>query len=99
MADYLLPEAELTTKNKCQLFSLRAEMNENPYNYGEKILCSMGCKEEQTNAHILSCNRTNKNNEPFKYEDFLNGPLNLKIEIFKKFEQINNIREQLPDSV
>ena len=74
-------------------------MNENPYNYGEKILCSMGCKEEQTNAHILSCNRTNKNNEPFKYEDFLNGPFQLKIQIFKKFDQLNNIKEQLRDSV
>ena len=30
MADYLLPEAELSTDNKRQLFSMRAEMNEIP---------------------------------------------------------------------
>ena len=47
----------------------------------------MWCKEEQTNAHILSCNRTNKNNEPFKYEDFLNGPFNLKILILKNLNK------------
>ena len=37
MADYLLPEVQLSTENICQLFSLRTEMNENPINYGEKI--------------------------------------------------------------
>ena len=83
MADYLLPEAHLSTENKCQLFSQRTEMNENPFNYGDKIHCSMGCLEEQTNAHLLSCKKTNLKNEALNYEEFLNGPLLLKIEIFK----------------
>ena len=36
MADYLLPEANLTTEDKVQLYSVRTEMNDNPFNYGEK---------------------------------------------------------------
>ena len=56
MEDYLLPEAQLSTENKFHLFSPRTEMNENPFNYGDKTLCSMGCLAEQTNAHFLSCN-------------------------------------------
>ena len=79
MADYLLPEAELRTEQKCQLFSVRSEMNENPFNYGEKIPCSFGCIEEQNNSHLLSCIRTNKKKEILDYEDLLNGPLQLKI--------------------
>ena len=64
-------------------------MNENPYNYGEQILCSLGCEEEQNNAHIISCLRTKKNSKSPKYEDFLNGPLNLKIKLFRSFEENN----------
>ena len=40
MADYLLPESELTNEQKYHLFSARSEMNENPFNFGNKIPCS-----------------------------------------------------------
>ena len=102
MADYLLPEAQLSSENKCQCFSLRTEIYENPFNYGDKILCSRGCLEEQTNAHFLNWNRTNHKIEALKYErekKKLNGPLHFKIEIFKKFESNINIRKQPWDSV
>ena len=98
MADYLLPESELTNEQKCHLFSVRSEMNENPFNFGNKIPCSLGCPEEQNNAHILNCSRTNKQGETFIYEDFLNGPLKMKIEIFKTFERNTIRRKQLRDS-
>ena len=55
MADYLLPEATLSVTEKLELFAARTEMNENPYNYGDKILCEMGCKEDETNKHICLC--------------------------------------------
>ena len=45
MADYLLPEAQLTVREKTDMFSLRCQMNENPCNFGEKIQCQMGCSE------------------------------------------------------
>ena len=99
MADYLLPEANLITEDKVQLFSVRTEMNDNPFNYGEKNLCNLGCQELQNNSHILSCLRVNEDTQIFKYEDFLNGPLKLKVQIFEKFKENLIRREQLRDSV
>ena len=99
MADYLLPEANLTTEDKLQLFSVRTEMNDNPFNYGGKDLCNLGCQEFQNNSHILSCLRVNEDTQIFKYEDFLNGPLKLKVQIFEKFKENLIRREQLRDSV
>ena len=55
MSYYLLPEAALSVTEKLELFAARTEMNENPYNYGDKILCEMGCKEAETNKHIFLC--------------------------------------------
>ena len=59
MADYLLPEANLTVSEKVQIFSLRSEMNDNPCNFGEKIKCQMGCSQIQQNEHILKCPELN----------------------------------------
>ena len=39
MADYLLPEANLTNEEKIHLFAIRTEMNDNPCNYGKNSLC------------------------------------------------------------
>ena len=52
MADYLLPEANLTVEEKRNVFSLRLEMNENPCNFGSKIQCETGCPEIQENSNI-----------------------------------------------
>ena len=53
----------------------------------------MGCQESQDNVHILTCGKTNHNKNNLKYEDQLNGSLNLKMKAFKIFqeEQIENI--------
>ena len=97
MADYLLPEANLTNEEKIHLFAIRTEMNDNPCNYGEKILC-VGCQEEMNNSHIMSCQKANEGKEIFKFEDFLNGPLSLKKKTFEQFKE-NQLRiEELWDS-
>ena len=64
MSDFLLPEAALSVTEKLELFAARTEMNENPYNFGNKTLCEMGCKEAETNKHILVC--LQRNNEEKK---------------------------------
>ena len=98
MADYLLPEANLTNEEKIYLFAIRTEMNDNPCNYGEKILCDMGCQEEMNNSHILSCQKINEGKEIFQFKDFLNGPLKLKKQTFEQFKE-NLLRiEELRDS-
>ena len=45
MSDYLLPETALSITEKLGLFAAKTEMNENPYNFRNKIICEMGCKE------------------------------------------------------
>jgi hypothetical protein len=41
MADYLLPEAALTVEEKQEIFAVRTEMNENPFNFGNKTQCEV----------------------------------------------------------
>ena len=75
MADYLLPEANLTVEEKRNVFSLRLEMNENPCNFGSKIQCEMGCPEIQENSHILECPKLNESGQELNIEDILNGSI------------------------
>ena len=87
MADYLLPEAKLTVKEKTEIFSLRVEMNDNPCNFGMKILCDMGCQEIQYNSHIVNCPKLGNLNQQINLEDILNGSLPMKIEVLRRFEE------------
>ena len=45
MTDYLLPESEMSNKDKIELFHIRTEMNDLPFNFGSKTICDKGCKE------------------------------------------------------
>ena len=78
---------------------MRTEMNRNPFNFGNQIKCEMGCQEAQDNAHILTCVKTNQNRNYLKYDDLLNGSLNLKIKAFKIFQEQIIKRNKLRDSV
>ena len=98
MADYLKPEAELNVTEKLEIFALRTEMNFNPYNFGNKIRCEMGCQEEQTNNHIFDCLKANNEETELKFENVLNGTLKQKILTFRKFQENNINRTQLWDS-
>ena len=80
MTDYLLPESSLNLEDKIEMFSLRAEMNQNPYNFGNKINCELGCLIPQDNEHYLKCHILNEGIEnAMNYSEFLNGPLETKI--------------------
>ena len=98
MADYLQPEAELNLTEKLELFALRTEMNFNPFNFGNKICCEKGCKEEQSNNHIFDCLKGNNQETELKFEDILNGTLKQKMLTFRKFQENNINRTQLWDS-
>ena len=74
----------LTVQEKQELFAVRTEMNTNLYNFGNKNQCEVGCQEGQYNPHILECKKIYLNRSIFKYEDILNGSLNLKIKTFLK---------------
>ena len=99
MADYLLPEAALTVEEKQEMFAIRTEMNDNKYNFGNKIPCEVGCQEAQDNPHIFNCKKTNQNRSTLKFADILNGSLNMKIKTFRIFQEQLIERKQLLDSV
>ena len=73
MADYLLPESNLNTTDKLEMFELRAEMNPNPYNFGLKIFCDLGCKKFQNNKHLFYCLKVTKKENTLLFEHILNG--------------------------
>jgi hypothetical protein len=87
MADYLLPDSNLTVKEKTDIFSLRVEMNENPHNFGIQIFCEMGCLEIQDNSHIINCPKLNNKGEQIDIEDILNGSLPMKVRVLGRYEE------------
>ena len=101
MTDYLLPECSLNLEDKAEMFSLRTEMNPNPFNFGKKTNCELGCPIPQDNEHYLNCIILNEGIEnDMNYKDFLNGPLETKIRIFKKIqENIKKKENHLRDSI
>ena len=100
MADYLQPESKLTVREKIEMFALRCQMNENPFNFGEHINCQMGCSQLQENEHILNCPLLNEHEDQMNIEDIRNGSLNRKIEVLRRFNENNNrMKQHLRDSV
>ena len=87
MADYLLPDSNLTVKEKTDIFSLRVEMNENPHNFGIQIFCDMGCLEIQDNSHIINCPKLNNEGQQIDIEDILNGSLPMKVRVLRRYEE------------
>ena len=101
MADYLLPECEVSNKDKIELFHIRTEMNDLPFNYGNKIICDKGCNEVLDNQHFLDCPLVNsKKNEVNEYKKILNGSMDEKIITLRKFQEEQKQRKKtLWDSV
>ena len=99
MADYLHPEAELSTEEKIQIFSLRTDMNEIPNNFGKKEIYEIGCSNSLLdNEHILNCSTISVKSHNFN--DILNGSLKKKIETLKIYqENQEKRRKHLQDSV
>ena len=100
MAEYLLPESNLTVTEKVQIFVLRSEMNENPCNFGGKIQCQMDCSQVQDNEHILNCHVLEESKNQLNLEDTRNGPTHRKNQIRRKMNKNPiRIKEHLRDSV
>ena len=98
MAEYLLPEANLDISDKIEIFSLRTEMNSNPYNFGKKTSCEIGCPEEQNNQHIFYCSKVNIEENKLIFEHILNGSTFEKVNVLRKFQENMKKRNHLLDS-
>ena len=55
LVDYLLQESEVSAEDEREIFNIRTEINDFPFNFGSKILCDMGCKDILESEHLLSC--------------------------------------------
>ena len=50
MASYLLSKSNFSVKDKLEIFAIRCEMNDLPFNFGNKTNCEMGCHETIMNT-------------------------------------------------
>ena len=92
MADYLLPECVISNRDKIELFNIRTEMNDLPFNYGNKTLCDRGCLQLMDNQHFICCPLITEENE---YDRILNGSMDEQILSLRKFQEQKNSRTKL----
>ena len=87
MATYLQPNCQLSVQDKIEMFSIRSEMNDLPYNFGRKENCQQCCLTQMDNEHILNCPVLNESPHELKYSNILNGSLRQQVEVFKKIQE------------
>ena len=96
MADYLLPDSCASMEEKIDIFEMRVEMNDMPYNFGKKQNCIDGCQDMLTNKHILICPSVNKSNSLVQYDQLLNGNVEEKIKVTHIFKRnLLELRQKL----
>ena len=72
-------------------------MNDLPFNYGKTTPCDKGCLEFMDNKHFLCCPIKT---EEYEYITILNGSMNEKLLMLRKFQEQKNLRTKpLWDSV
>ena len=73
MADYLLPQANMSLTDQRELFSVRCHTNDLGANRGIIEYCETECGEILNNSHIFQCCRLNTPEEKWDLEKVLNG--------------------------
>ena len=71
MADYLLPQANLSIEDQRELFSIRCRTNDMGANRGIIEFCN--CQEILDNPHIFKCKNLNVNTNKYDIKYILNG--------------------------
>ena len=101
MASYLLSKSNFSVTDKLEIFAIRCEMNDLPFNFGNKTNCEMGCHETIMNTeHLLNCPKLNENLIKLNLENILNGSNQQKKIILSRINRNNGRRiEYLQDSV
>lgn len=99
MAEYLLPNNNLTIEQKQRLFAVRNKMVEIPSHFSSgdsDILCICGDKESL--SHIYSCDILNESKkESIPYEKVYSDNVNEQTKILYKIEENLRIREKFID--
>ena len=99
MADYLLPDNNLSIDDKRKLFEIRNGMTQIPSNFSSRdnvFYCVCGDRESM--PHVYQCETLNKQNTKSDGESFnkiYNGNINEMIKVYRKFEENLKIREDI----
>ena len=104
MQKYLQPNSVKITKEEAQLiFHLRCRVTETKNNLRGKydnMECEACGLEEESQQHIIECtelNKSKKEHEDLEYEKLLNGTVEDKVKLARRFKQNMKILEQLKD--
>ena len=71
MADYLLPQANLSIEEQREIFSIRCRTNDMKANIGILEYCE--CKEVLNNSHIFKCKNLNTGEKIYDINYIMNG--------------------------
>ena len=97
MADYLLPNNNLSNLDKQRIFAIRNKMIEIENNFpngNKETLCFCGEKEEM--PHIYYCEVLSENRKScVKYESIYEDNVMKQVEVYKRFEENLQIREKM----
>ena len=101
MADYFLPFNNcLTIEEKCELFAVKNRMINIPYNFSSKCEPKCKCGKNENMLHIYQCELYKKEKQPlFPYEKIFNGNLKEQIEVYRKFKQNLQTREEIKEKI
>ena len=86
-------DAQLIFKLRCRMTQIKVNLK-GKY---DTLECDACGKEEETQEHILVCEKLNKDkdNQEFKYENLFNGTVTEQVKIAKRFEGNLKILENI----
>ena len=100
MAEYLLPENDLTIEQKRRIFAVRNKMVDIPNHFSSSknnTLCV--CGEKETLSHIYDCEILNETKrETLPYEKIYDGNVFEQTKILYKIEENLQVREKHSDN-
>ena len=92
-------EVKITQEEAQDIFKLRTKVTDVKCNYKgkyESFECEICTKDEESQIHILNCEKLNENYEKeLEYEDIFYGSVKSKIEIARRFMKNLETREKL----
>ena len=94
IAEYLLPvNDKMSIDQKQRMFSVKNRTVDKPDNFGKVEKCKCGQKENM--SHIYSCTQLNTEEIILSYEKIFNGNMSEQIEVFRRFENNLERRNQI----
>ena len=93
MADYLLPQSNISLEDQREIFAIRCRTNPLGANRGIEEFCETQCGQILNNSHIFECNILNQNRKVLDIKKILNGYISEKKEMLIVWKQNMKRRE------